>query len=120
MTFLLKAVLAGALLSIPSLAAAAEPLVVSVWGGNWKDTVERVMTADFWSEAMAAAESAVEVPFAVRVGEGGASVRLPSSSSRWRTTRSRMRRTPRRAARPASSPKPRARAGPRTAKSRPP
>ena len=31
------------------------------------DTVERVMTADFWREAMAAEERAVEVPFAARV-----------------------------------------------------
>jgi ATP-dependent helicase/nuclease subunit A len=36
------------------------------------DTVERVMTADFWREAMAADERAVEVPFAARVAEGGA------------------------------------------------
>src|SRR4029453_8387359 len=40
------------------------------------DTVERVMTADFWREAMAAAEHAVEVPFAVRVEEAGADPRL--------------------------------------------
>jgi ATP-dependent helicase/nuclease subunit A len=36
------------------------------------DTVERVMTADFWREAMAAEERAVEVPFAARVAHGGA------------------------------------------------
>ena len=47
MRSLLNAVLAVALLSIPSLAAAAEPLVVSVWGGNWKDTVERVIAKPF-------------------------------------------------------------------------
>jgi hypothetical protein len=29
------------------------------------DTVERVMTAEFWQQAMAAEERAVEVPFAV-------------------------------------------------------
>ena len=40
------------------------------------DTVERVMTADFWREATAAAEHAVEVPFAVRVVEAGAAPRL--------------------------------------------
>ena len=37
------------------------------------DTVERVMAAAFWQEAMAAAERAVEVPFAVRVEAAGAS-----------------------------------------------
>jgi ATP-dependent exoDNAse (exonuclease V) beta subunit len=31
------------------------------------DTVERVMTAEFWREALAAEERAVEVPFAIRV-----------------------------------------------------
>jgi ATP-dependent exoDNAse (exonuclease V) beta subunit len=36
------------------------------------DTVERVMAADFWREAQAAEERAVEVPFAVRVGDPGA------------------------------------------------
>ena len=36
------------------------------------DTVERVMTADFWREALAAEEREVEVPFAARVAEGGA------------------------------------------------
>ena len=40
------------------------------------DTVERVMTADFWREAMAAEERAVEVPFAARVEEAGATPRL--------------------------------------------
>ena len=39
-------------------------------------TVERVMTADFWREAMAAEERAVEVPFAVSVDEPGAAPRL--------------------------------------------
>jgi putative spermidine/putrescine transport system substrate-binding protein len=32
-------------LSLPALAA--EPLVISVWGGNWKDTVERVVAKPF-------------------------------------------------------------------------
>ncbi len=30
-----------------SRALAAEPLVVSIWGGNWKDTVERVVAKPF-------------------------------------------------------------------------
>jgi ATP-dependent helicase/nuclease subunit A len=40
------------------------------------DTVERVMSAEFWQEARAADERAVEVPFAVRVGIAGAPPRL--------------------------------------------
>ncbi len=40
------------------------------------DTVERVMAAEFWREAQAAEERAVEVPFAVRVGEAGAPPKL--------------------------------------------
>jgi ATP-dependent exoDNAse (exonuclease V) beta subunit len=40
------------------------------------DTVERVMSADFWRDATAAAEHAVEVPFAVRVDDGDAAPRL--------------------------------------------
>ena len=40
------------------------------------DTVERVMAAEFWKQAMAAEERAVEVPFAVRVEAGGAAPRL--------------------------------------------
>jgi ATP-dependent helicase/nuclease subunit A len=40
------------------------------------DTVERVMTTEFWQEALAAEERAVEVPFAVRVEEAGAVPRL--------------------------------------------
>jgi ATP-dependent exoDNAse (exonuclease V) beta subunit len=40
------------------------------------DTVERVMTAEFWQQAMAAEERAVEVPFAVRVAVAGAVPRL--------------------------------------------
>jgi ATP-dependent helicase/nuclease subunit A len=40
------------------------------------ETVERVMAAAFWQEAMAAAERAVEVPFAVRVEAAGAVPRL--------------------------------------------
>src|SRR5918993_4570255 len=31
----------------PLGASAADPLVVSVWGGNWKDTVERVVAKPF-------------------------------------------------------------------------
>jgi putative spermidine/putrescine transport system substrate-binding protein len=31
----------------PAVALAAEPLVVSVWGGNWKDTVERIVAKPF-------------------------------------------------------------------------
>ena len=40
------------------------------------DTVERVMTAEFWREATAAPERAVEVPFAVRLEEAGTTPRL--------------------------------------------
>jgi ATP-dependent helicase/nuclease subunit A len=40
------------------------------------DTVERVMAADFWREAMAAEERAVEVPFAARVEVAGAAPML--------------------------------------------
>ena len=40
------------------------------------DTVERVMAAEFWREAIAAEERAVEVPFAVRVEEPGVVPRL--------------------------------------------
>jgi ATP-dependent exoDNAse (exonuclease V) beta subunit len=40
------------------------------------DTVERVMAAEFWQQAQAAEERAVEVPFAVRVEEAGAPLRL--------------------------------------------
>jgi len=40
------------------------------------DTIERVMTADFWREALAAPERAVEVPFAVRVPQPDAAPRL--------------------------------------------
>jgi ATP-dependent helicase/nuclease subunit A len=40
------------------------------------DTVERVMAADFWQEAQAAEERAVEVPFAARMGDPGALPRL--------------------------------------------
>ena len=37
-----------ALLAItPAAALAADPLVVSVWGGNWKDTVEKVIAKPF-------------------------------------------------------------------------
>jgi putative spermidine/putrescine transport system substrate-binding protein len=36
-----------ALLLVPVSAFAAEPLVVSVWGGNWKDTVEKVVAKPF-------------------------------------------------------------------------
>jgi putative spermidine/putrescine transport system substrate-binding protein len=35
------------LLTVPPPSHAAEPLVVSVWGGNWKDTVEKVIAKPF-------------------------------------------------------------------------
>jgi len=35
------------LLAFPVSAFAADPLVVSVWGGNWKDTVEKVVAKPF-------------------------------------------------------------------------
>jgi putative spermidine/putrescine transport system substrate-binding protein len=34
-------------LAVSSPALAADPLVVSVWGGNWKDTVEKVVAKPF-------------------------------------------------------------------------
>ena len=39
--------LTALLLALPLAARAAEPLVVSVWGGNWKDTIERVVAKPF-------------------------------------------------------------------------
>ena len=39
-------VLAAALASRPAVFA-AEPLVVSIWGGNWKDTVEKIVAKPF-------------------------------------------------------------------------
>ena len=35
------------LLTAPTASLAADPLVVSVWGGNWKDTVEKVIAKPF-------------------------------------------------------------------------
>jgi putative spermidine/putrescine transport system substrate-binding protein len=35
------------LLLVPVSAFAADPLVVSVWGGNWKDTVEKIVAKPF-------------------------------------------------------------------------
>ncbi|HEV8473466.1 MAG TPA: ABC transporter substrate-binding protein [Methylomirabilota bacterium] len=40
---LLVALLAG----VPAAAPAADSLVISVWGGNWKDTIERVVAKPF-------------------------------------------------------------------------
>src|SRR5215469_3342914 len=37
--------LTALLLALPLAARAAEPLVVSAWGGNWKDTIERLAKA---------------------------------------------------------------------------
>ena len=39
--------LALVLLLVPVSAFAADPLVVSVWGGNWKDTVEKIVAKPF-------------------------------------------------------------------------
>jgi ATP-dependent helicase/nuclease subunit A len=52
------------------------------------DTVERVMTAEFWREALAAEERAVEVPFAVQLPEATAAPRLLHGviDLAWRTT----------------------------------
>jgi putative spermidine/putrescine transport system substrate-binding protein len=44
---LIAAVLLASGLALASPAPAADPLVVSVWGGNWKDTVERVVARPF-------------------------------------------------------------------------
>ena len=35
------------LLLLPTSALAADPLVVSVWGGNWKDTIEKIVAKPF-------------------------------------------------------------------------
>ncbi|MCL6640135.1 MAG: ABC transporter substrate-binding protein, partial [Candidatus Rokubacteria bacterium] len=35
------------ILAAPLPSPAADPLVVSVWGGNWKDTVERIIAKPF-------------------------------------------------------------------------
>lgn len=43
----LLALCALVLVLVPTVALGAEPLVVSVWGGNWKDTVERVIARPF-------------------------------------------------------------------------
>jgi putative spermidine/putrescine transport system substrate-binding protein len=37
----------AALVLAPTAALAADPIVVSVWGGNWKDTVEKVIAKPF-------------------------------------------------------------------------
>src|SRR5919201_1760404 len=46
-----RRILAGlvfvALAFAPPAALAADPLVVSVWGGNWKDTVEKIVAKPF-------------------------------------------------------------------------
>jgi putative spermidine/putrescine transport system substrate-binding protein len=36
-----------AVLIVPAVVPAADPLVISVWGGNWKDTVERIVAKPF-------------------------------------------------------------------------
>ncbi len=41
------AVLLAAVLLFTGPARAADPLVVSVWGGNWKDTIEKVVAKPF-------------------------------------------------------------------------
>ena len=35
------------LLLLPVVSPAADPLVISIWGGNWKDTVERIVAKPF-------------------------------------------------------------------------
>jgi ABC-type Fe3+/spermidine/putrescine transport system ATPase subunit len=35
------------LVVVPGVALAADPIVVSVWGGNWKDTVDKVVAKPF-------------------------------------------------------------------------
>jgi putative spermidine/putrescine transport system substrate-binding protein len=52
---LLVAILAG----VPVAAPAADSLVISVWGGNWKDTIERVVAKPF------TAKSGIPVEFEV-------------------------------------------------------
>jgi putative spermidine/putrescine transport system substrate-binding protein len=44
---LVLTVVVALFLALPPAARAAEPLVVSVWGGNWKDTIERVVAKPF-------------------------------------------------------------------------
>ncbi|HEV8437796.1 MAG TPA: ABC transporter substrate-binding protein [Methylomirabilota bacterium] len=46
LVILIALVLAGWFGTAPA-AEAAEPLVVSVWGGNWKDTIDRVVAKPF-------------------------------------------------------------------------
>ena len=43
---IVTALLLGALAVVP-VAEAADPLVISIWGGNWKDTVDRVVAKPF-------------------------------------------------------------------------
>jgi putative spermidine/putrescine transport system substrate-binding protein len=43
---ILTVMLLGALAFVPA-AEAADPLVISVWGGNWKDTIDRVVAKPF-------------------------------------------------------------------------
>jgi putative spermidine/putrescine transport system substrate-binding protein len=42
-----KIALVVVLVVVPMVALAADPVVVSVWGGNWKDTVEKVVAKPF-------------------------------------------------------------------------
>ena len=44
------------LLGLASAVPAAEPLVVSVWGGNWRDTLERVVAKPFTAKTGMAVE----------------------------------------------------------------
>ena len=40
-------VLVVVLVVVPMVALAADPVVVGMWGGNWKDTVEKVAAKPF-------------------------------------------------------------------------
>ena len=46
-TRMILAVVLMAMLAVAPAVHAADPLVVSVWGGNWKDTVDRVVAKPF-------------------------------------------------------------------------
>jgi putative spermidine/putrescine transport system substrate-binding protein len=45
--FVVTGLVLALLLAVPAVVLAADPLVVSVWGGNWKDTVEKVVAKPF-------------------------------------------------------------------------
>ena len=84
LSFLISLMLAVVLL-VPAAAAGAEPLVVSVWGGNWKDTVEQVVAKPF------TAKTGIPVEFEVggtldRLAKGRVSKAAPLVDVTFTTT----------------------------------